>query len=44
VHEHDEVPGSVWKSPKVMSPSNCAACHSNAEQGDFSEHNVHIPK
>jgi len=44
VHEHDEVPGSVWKSPKVKSPSNCAACHSNAEQGDFNEHNVHIPK
>jgi len=44
VHEHDEVPGTVWKSPKVKSPSNCAACHSNAEQGDFSEHNVHIPK
>jgi nitrate/TMAO reductase-like tetraheme cytochrome c subunit len=44
VHEHDEVPGDVWKSPKVKSPSNCAACHSNAEQGDFSEHSVHIPK
>jgi nitrate/TMAO reductase-like tetraheme cytochrome c subunit len=44
VHEHDEVPGSVWKSPKVKSPSNCAACHSNAEQGDFNEHNIHIPK
>ena len=44
VHEHDEVSSSVWKSPKVKSPSNCAACHSNAEQGDFSEHNVHIPK
>jgi nitrate/TMAO reductase-like tetraheme cytochrome c subunit len=44
VHEHDEVSGSVWKSPKVKSPSNCAACHSNAEQGDFNEHSVHIPK
>jgi hypothetical protein len=43
VHEHDEVPGSVWKSPQVKSPSNCGACHSNAEQGDFSEHNVRIP-
>ena len=44
VHEHDEVPGAVWKSPKVKSPSNCAACHSKAEQGDFSEHSVHAPK
>jgi hypothetical protein len=44
VHEHDEVPASVWKNPKVKSPSNCSACHSNAEQGDYSERGVHIPK
>ena len=44
VHEHDDVSGPTWKSPKVKSPSNCAACHSNAERGDFSEHSVHIPK
>ena len=44
VHEHDEVPDAVWKSPKVKGPSNCAACHSKAEQGVFSEHSVHIPK
>lgn len=43
-HEHDEVPAYVWKSTKVKSPSNCAACHTNADAGDFSEHNVHIPK
>jgi hypothetical protein len=44
VHEHDEVPASVWKSPKVKGPSNCTACHSNAEQGNFSERSVRIPK
>jgi nitrate/TMAO reductase-like tetraheme cytochrome c subunit len=44
VHEHDEVPAYVWKSPKVKSPSNCTACHSNAEQGDFNERSVRIPK
>lgn len=42
-HEHDEVPGAVWKSPKVKSPSNCAACHAGAERGDFSEDNAQIP-
>ena len=42
-HKHDEVPNSVWKSPKVKSPSNCAACHAGAEHGDFSEDNVQIP-
>jgi len=44
VHEHDEVPGQVWKNPKVKSPSNCTACHRDAELGDFSEHRVSIPK
>ena len=42
-HEHDEVPAYVWKSAKVKSASNCAACHAGAERGDFSEDNVRIP-
>jgi hypothetical protein len=44
VHEHDEVPASTWKLPAVKSPANCAACHAQAEQGDFDEHRVHIPR
>jgi len=43
VHKHDEVPGAVWKSVKVKSPSNCAACHTGAERGDFDEDNLRIP-
>lgn len=43
-HEHDEVPASVWNSPKVKTPSNCAACHTQAEQGDFSERTLRVPK
>jgi len=42
-HEHDEVPARVWKNPAVKSPSNCGACHTGAERGDFSEHNVRLP-
>lgn len=42
--EHDEVGAAVWKNPKVKSASNCAACHSGAEQGNFSEHGVRIPR
>lgn len=42
-HEHDEVPGRVWKSTAVKSPSNCGACHPGAERGDFSEHAVRVP-
>lgn len=43
VHEHDEVSGRVWKSAKVKSASNCAACHTGAERGDFDEDSVQIP-
>lgn len=44
VRKHDEVPAAVWKRPAVKSPSNCAACHTGAEQGDFNEHRVRIPR
>jgi hypothetical protein len=44
LREHDEVSRSVWSSQKVKSPSNCTACHRGADNGDFSEHNVRIPK
>lgn len=43
-HEHDEVSDRVWKSTKVKSPANCAACHMQAERGNFSEHNIRIPR
>lgn len=42
--EHREVAAYVWKLPKVKSPANCGACHTKAESGDFSEHNVRIPR
>jgi hypothetical protein len=44
LREHDEVPARTWKLPAVKSPSNCVACHARAEQGDFNEHNVRIPR
>ena len=42
--EHNEVPARIWRSPAVKSSSNCSACHAQAEQGDFNEHNVRIPR
>lgn len=42
--EHREVSSRNWKSPLVKSPANCAACHRQAELGDFSERNVKIPR
>jgi Dihaem cytochrome c len=42
--EHDEVSDRSWKNPKVKSAANCAACHIQAESGNYSEHNIRIPK
>jgi cytochrome c553 len=44
VREHDEVSGRTWKNPKVKSAANCAACHTEAESGNYSEHGIKIPK
>ncbi len=43
-HEHDELPSSIWKHPAVKSAANCAACHTTAEQGDFRERNIRLPR
>lgn len=42
-HKHEEVRAATWKSPKVKSAANCAACHTGAERGDFDEDSVQIP-
>jgi hypothetical protein len=43
-HEHDEVPVAAWRRASIGSASNCAACHRGAEQGDFGERNIRIPR
>ena len=42
--EHDEISARTWKHPKIKSPANCGACHTQADMGDYSEHNVKIPR
>ncbi|WP_119355322.1 diheme cytochrome c [Azohydromonas sediminis] len=42
--EHREVRPATWTSPAVKSASNCAACHTRADQGDYSERHVRIPR
>ena len=44
IREHDEVPAATWKLPAVKSAANCAACHTQADQGDFRERNIRIPR
>lgn len=43
-HEHREVSERAWKSPKIKSAANCAACHIQAEKGIYDGHSSIIPK
>lgn len=43
-HRAGELPAKVWSRASVRSPSNCVACHAGAEQGNFNEHQVSIPR
>lgn len=44
VNEHREVPAPTWKLPAVKSAANCVACHTRADEGDFRERNIRIPR
>lgn len=43
-HEHDEIGAAVYQRKSIGTPANCPACHVNADQGDFREHGVKIPR
>lgn len=36
-HEHDDIRPSAWRDPKVISKSNCPACHKGAERGFYED-------
>lgn len=44
VREHREVDAATWKRQAIGSAANCAACHSQAAQGSFSEREIQIPR
>lgn len=44
VDEHREVPAATWSLPTVKSASNCDACHTLAEKGDFNERHIRLPR
>jgi hypothetical protein len=44
MRQHDELSAATWKLPAVKSAANCAACHTQAERGDFNERNVRLPR
>jgi hypothetical protein len=44
VRKHDEVAHATWARKSVGSAANCAACHPQAEQGNYNEDAIRIPK
>jgi hypothetical protein len=43
-HKHRKIPPEVFERKSVGSRSNCAACHTTAEQGIYNDDNVRIPE
>lgn len=43
VREHRRVSSEVWQLPSVKSPSQCTACHTQADQGRFDERDLRTP-
>lgn len=44
VRKHDEIPQSVFKRASIKSASNCMACHTGTDKGQYDEDWVRIPK
>jgi mono/diheme cytochrome c family protein len=44
VREHRKFDAATWKRASVGSASNCAACHTGAANGSFSEREIRIPR
>ena len=44
LREHREITPATWARPAIKSAANCAACHTRAEQGDFDERHIRIPR
>jgi hypothetical protein len=42
--KHREVDSAVWKRVSVKSAAQCEACHTQAENGNYDEHQVRIPR
>ena len=41
--KHRNIEPAVWKLPSVKSAANCAACHTEADKGDYDDDNLRFP-
>ena len=44
IREHREVPKAAWSRSAIKSASNCSACHRGANEGDYDEDRISIPR
>ena len=44
VRKHREIDRAVWLRDSIKRKANCAACHQSAEQGNYDDDEVVIPK
>ena len=42
--KHRDIEPAEWKRASIGSRANCMACHTRADQGDFDDDRVRIPK
>ncbi|WP_430765528.1 diheme cytochrome c [Roseateles paludis] len=41
--KHRQIEPATWRLPSVRSAANCMACHTRADQGQYSEHALRMP-
>ena len=42
--KHRHIEPATWRLPSVRSASNCMACHTGADKGQYSEHALRMPE
>jgi len=42
--KHRQIEPATWRLPSVRSAANCMACHTGADNGQYSEHALRMPE
>ena len=44
IKKHRKITDSTWRNSQVKSKSNCMACHTSADKGNYDDDDVRVPK
>lgn len=44
IRKHRKITDTTWNNPKVKSKSNCMACHTTADTGNYDDDAVKVPR